>query len=59
MTLIELDKLYNTDKAFKEYVDKYARCHRMLAEDAIKVKMVQSYAEYLKGGASDGTGTEP
>lgn len=50
MTLIELDKLYNTDKAFKEYVDKYARCHRMLAEDAIKVKMVQNYAEYLKGG---------
>lgn len=50
MTLIELDKLYNTDKAFKEYVDKYARCHRLLPEYAIKVKVVQNYAEWLKGG---------
>lgn len=50
MDLITLDELYNTNKDFKEYVDKYARCHRMLAEDAIKCKVVQNYAEYLRGG---------
>ncbi len=50
MTTVELTELYNTDKAFKEYVDKYCRCHRLLPEYAIKVKVVQNYAEYLKGG---------
>ena len=50
MSLIELNELYNTDETFKEYVDKYCQCHRMLAEDAIKAKIVQNYAAYLKGG---------
>lgn len=50
MDLITLDELYNTNDDFKSYVDKYARCHKMLVEDAIKCKIVQNYAEYLKGG---------
>lgn len=49
MTLIELLQLYNNDNDFKTYVDKYAKCHRMLVEDAIKCKVVQNYADYLKG----------
>ena len=50
MTLVELDELYKTNKAFKEYVDKYCRCHKLMPEYAIKVKVVQNYADWLKGG---------
>ena len=50
MDLITLDELYNTNKDFKEYVDKYARCHRIMTEDALKHKVVQNYADYLRGG---------
>ena len=50
MNLVELDNLYKTNKDFKEYVDKYSRCHRMLAEDAIKCKVVQNYADWIRGG---------
>lgn len=50
MTLIELTELYNTNDRFKEYTDRYAKTHRLLPEYAIKVKVVQNYAEWLKGG---------
>ena len=49
MTLIEINELYNTNKAFKEYVEKYSRSHRMMPEDALKHKIVQEYAEYVRG----------
>lgn len=48
--MIDLFELYKTDKNFKEYTDKYARTHRMLAEDAIKTMVVKEYAKYLRGG---------
>lgn len=50
MTQIEINEMYKTNKDFKEYVDKYSRCHRMLAEDAIKCKVVQNYADWIRGG---------
>ncbi len=47
---IRLFDLYRENKDFKEYVDKYAKTHRKLfPEDCFSVKLVQSYAEYLKG----------
>lgn len=49
MTLVELADLYNTNKDFKEYVDKYAKCHRMMIGDTLKIKVVKNYADYLKG----------
>ena len=36
MTQIEINELYKTNKDFKEYVDRYARCHRMMPDDAQK-----------------------
>lgn len=50
MTLIEIHEMYKTSKELKEYTDKYARCHRMLPEDALEHKVVRNYAEWLKGG---------
>ncbi len=48
---IRLFDLYRDDKAFKEYVDKYAKAHgKLFPEDCFKDKVVQNYAEYLKGG---------
>ena len=50
MDLISLMDLYNSNYDFRLYVDKYARCHMMLVEDTLKCKVVQNYAEYLRGG---------
>lgn len=50
MTLVELNELYNTNKNFSEYVDKYSKSHRMLPEDALKCMVVKNYANYIKGG---------
>lgn len=50
MTLVELDDMYNHDKTFREYVNKYARYHRTAPEYALKCMVVRKYAEYLKGG---------
>ena len=50
MTLVELADLYNTNKDFKEYVNKYAKCHRRMIGDTRKIKVVQNYAEWLRGG---------
>ena len=61
MGMIELEQLYQTDKRFKEYVDKYAACHRTteevaikdLALDALSHAVVKNYAEYLIGGTHE------
>ena len=48
---IRLFDLYREDKAFKEYVDKYAKCRgKLFPEDCFADKVVQNYAEYLRGG---------
>lgn len=49
-SLISLMNLYNENYDFRLYVDKYGKCHKMLPEDVIKVKVVQNYADWLKGG---------
>lgn len=48
--MIELTELYKTNKVFKEYTDKYATCHRMLPEDALKTITVKNAAEYYTKG---------
>lgn len=56
MSLIELTALYETDKRFKRYVDRYAAKHRTsddvaikdIALDMLKHKIVKEYAVYLK-----------
>ena len=49
MSLIDIAKLYKNDKFFKDYVDKYAKHHSMLPEDAFRTIAVNQYAEYVKG----------
>ena len=43
-------QMYQTNKEFKEYVDKYCNSlrHKKTPEEAFKDIMVQSYADYLK-----------
>lgn len=48
MTTIELAELYKTDDRFKDYVDRYAKTHRLLPEYALKCIMVKQFAEWLK-----------
>lgn len=49
MSLIDIAELYKNDESFKNYVDKYARHHSMLLEDAFRTIAVNQYAEYVKG----------
>lgn len=44
-------KLYESDKDFKEYVDRYMIKHGVSFEYALTVKIVISYGEFLKGKA--------
>lgn len=46
---MSLRKLYETDKEFKEYVDKFAQCYRhpMTVDQALTTKVISDYAEYL------------
>lgn len=47
---VELLDLYNTNKDFKIYVDKYARHHnKPFPEDCFYDQAVMSYAEYVRG----------
>lgn len=50
MSMIDYWDMYNTCPTFKTYVDKYAKTHRLLPENAVKCMIVKQYAEYLKGG---------
>ena len=54
MSEVSLMELYLTDDKFRAYVDKYAACHRMPPENAIKCMVVREYAKYMKG-AKNGT----
>ena len=46
--MIKLMDLYNTKPVFKEFVDKYMRCHGIKFVDrALKCMAVKNYAEYL------------
>ena len=48
---ITLFDLYREDKAFKEYVDKYAKAHnKLFPEDCFSDKVVQNYADWLRSG---------
>lgn len=49
MSLADIAELYKENSLFREYINKYSRAHRMLPEDTFKLKVVQSYAEYVKG----------
>ena len=47
---VELLDLYKTNKDFKTYVDKYAKCHnKLFPEDCFYDQAVMSYAEYVRG----------
>jgi len=49
MTKMELFDLYNTNKKFKEYVDKYARAHnKPFPEDCFEHQIVKNYAESVR-----------
>ena len=55
---ITLFDLYREDKAFKEYVDKYAKAHnKLFPEDCFDDKVVQNYADWIEG-ARDEDNTE-
>ena len=45
MNLVDYKQAYDTDREVKEYVDKYARCHRTTVDVALKHKIVQLYIE--------------
>ena len=47
---VELIELYKDNIKFKTYVDKYAKLHGLLIENALKCMAVKNYAEYIKGG---------
>ena len=49
MSLIDIAELYKNDESFKDYIDKYAKHHSMLLEDAFRTIAVNQYAEYVKG----------
>ena len=47
--LVEMNKFYEENKDFKDYVDKFAACHRTLPELAMKCVVVQEvYKAYKK-----------
>lgn len=47
---VSLLDLYNSNEAFKTYVDKYAKTHnRLFPEDCFYDAIVVSYAEYIRG----------
>lgn len=51
MDISKLKDLYDNNKKFKEYVDKYSKYSKkhgiIFVEYALKCMMVQNYAEYL------------
>lgn len=50
MNEVDYMELYLTDNRFRTYVDKYAACHRMPPENAVKCLVVREYAKYIKEG---------
>lgn len=48
MDILKLKDMYDNNKKFKEYVDKYSKKHGIIyVEYALKCIMVQQYAKYL------------
>lgn len=48
MDILKLKDMYDNNKKFKEYVDKYSKKHGIIyVEYALKCMMVQNYAKYL------------
>lgn len=51
--MIEVTDLYYKNKRFREYVDRYCAMHHLIVEDALKHKLVQSYAiSIMPGGVN-------
>lgn len=40
--------LYKSDPDFKDYVDKYCQKHHLGIFEALDIKIVDSYGEYIK-----------
>ena len=46
----ELYTLYQNDKSFKEYVDKWCKKHDLGIFEAFRLNVLQEYAKFLKEG---------
>lgn len=44
----QMVEFYNTNKDFKDYVDKYALQHRMMVEDALTHSLIHEVYIYYK-----------
>jgi len=49
----ELYELYKSDPDFKEYVDKYCKKHDLGVFEALNMKILESYGNWLKGAKKD------
>lgn len=57
----EYEQMYEKDRYFRNYVDKYCTCHDVDIEEALQHKVVQEYAAFIgadktlqnKGGEED------
>lgn len=47
--MVDLKALYKAEKAFRDYVDKYARSQRITIDVALTHKLVGEYASWLIG----------
>lgn len=46
--MLSMQELYNTNKDFREYVDRYCRTYRCKVEDALKHLLVQLVGRYYR-----------
>ena len=44
----ELYQLYQSDKDFKEYVDKWAQAHELSIFEVFRLDILKEYAKWLK-----------
>lgn len=51
--MTEIEKLYQNSKEFAEYVDKYAKTHRITKETAITHKIVKNVADQISAKERD------
>jgi len=49
----ELYELYKRDPDFREYVDTWCKVHNLGIFEAFRIKILQSYGEYLKKTKED------
>ena len=50
---IDTEHMFDTNKDFRDYVEKYIFKHHITLEEALKHQMVINYALYLKGDHRD------